>query len=54
MRFPRFLRLRDDKNAEQATSSQQVTDMYHNQQQMINVNEKKGKKEAVSGDEEDY
>lgn len=54
MRFPRFLRLREDKNAENATSSQQVTDMYNNQQQMINVNEKKGKKEAGSGDEDDY
>lgn len=28
--------------------------MYNNQQQMINVNEKKGKKEAGSGDEDDY
>jgi len=28
--------------------------MYNNQQQMINVNEKKVKKETASGDEEDY
>jgi hypothetical protein len=31
-----------------------VTDMYNNQQQMINVNEKKAKKESASGDEEEY
>ena len=54
MRFPRYLRLRDDKNAEQATSSQQVTDMYNSQQQMINVNEKKAKGGDASGEEEDY
>ena len=34
LRFPRFLRIRDDKSAEQATSAQQIADMYNSQDQV--------------------
>ncbi|KAM6919369.1 DNA ligase 1 [Lycodopsis pacificus] len=46
LRFPRFLRIRDDKKAEDATTGAQIADLYKKQQQIQNQGEK--------ADPEDY
>uniref|UniRef100_A0A673C4C1 DNA ligase n=1 Tax=Sphaeramia orbicularis TaxID=375764 RepID=A0A673C4C1_9TELE len=46
LRFPRFLRVRDDKKPEDATTGSQIADLYKKQQQIQNQGEK--------ADPEDY
>ncbi|XP_034251987.1 DNA ligase 1 isoform X3 [Thrips palmi] len=48
LRFPRFLRVRDDKSVENATSARQVADLYLNQDQIKNQSNSK------EVDEEDF
>ncbi|KAM7296971.1 DNA ligase 1 [Ixodes scapularis] len=50
LRFPRFLRIRDDKNPEQATSARQIAELYRNQDHIKN----KAPASTANQDEEDF
>ena len=51
LRFPRFLRVRDDKTVEDATTAEQVVDMYRKQSQIRSTKGGAGGGQEAEGDE---
>jgi DNA ligase-1 len=50
LRFPRFLKVRDDKQPEDATSSQQIVDMFNAQKNQQDSPKKKARDAAAASD----
>jgi len=53
LRFPRFMRLRDDKDTDMATTAEQVAEMYSNQD-VVKNSKGGGSKAAGDFDEDDF
>lgn len=52
MRFPRFLKRRDDKNPEQATSAEELAEIYWRQFEKGGKGKGKGKQRDVEAEQE--